>query len=85
MSRNADDARARAEARFNREQQRSRQDEALKAKIAAEGRAVDKKTVRLKELRLAKEGAEREAAARAQVPSRKRAIKVKDLTSENDG
>jgi len=60
MSNTSDDAKARAEARFNRELQRSRQDDALKAEIAAQGRAVDKKTARLKELRLAKEAADME-------------------------
>ena len=57
MSNTSDDAKARAEARFNRELQRSRQDDALKADIAAQARTVDKKTARLKELRLAKEAA----------------------------
>jgi hypothetical protein len=56
-AKSADDARARAEARFNRELQRSRQDDALKAEIAAEVRTVDKKTARLKAQRLEKEAA----------------------------
>jgi hypothetical protein len=60
MSDTSDEAKARAEARFNRELQRSRQDDALKAEIAAQARTVDKKTARLKELRLAKEAADRE-------------------------
>ena len=46
------------EARFNRELQRSRQDDALKAEIAAQARTVDKKTERLRALRLAKEAGE---------------------------
>ena len=58
MSNTSDDAKARAEARFNRELQRSRQDDALKAEIAAQARTVDKKTARLRDLRLAKEAAE---------------------------
>ena len=52
MSNTSDDAKARAEARFNRELQRSRQDDALKTEIAAQARTVDKKTARLKELLL---------------------------------
>ena len=59
MADKSDDAKARAEARFNRELQRSRQDDALKAEIAAQARTVDKKTAYLKELRLAKEAADR--------------------------
>jgi hypothetical protein len=54
MADNSEEARARAEARFNRQQQRSRRDDDRKAGIAAQARAVDKKTARLKELRLAK-------------------------------
>jgi hypothetical protein len=65
-AKSADDARARAEARFNRELQRSRQDDALKAEIAAEVRTVDKKTARLKAQRLEKEA----AAAKARWRSR---------------
>lgn len=58
MSNTSDEAKARAEARFNRELQRSRQDDALKAEIAAQARTVDKKTERLRALRLAKEAGE---------------------------
>src|SRR5215216_2625337 len=58
MADKSDDAKARAEARFNRELQRSRQDDALKAEIAAQARTVDKKTERLRALRLAKEAGE---------------------------
>jgi hypothetical protein len=64
MSRHADDARARAEARFKREQQRSHQDEALKSEIAAQARAVDKKTERLKAVRLAKEAVDTKTAGK---------------------
>ena len=60
MADKSDDAKARAEARFNRELQRSRQDDALKAEIAAQARTVDKKTAYLRELRLAKEAADKE-------------------------
>ena len=44
------------EARFNRELQRSRQDDALKAEIAAQARTVDEKTERLRALRLRERG-----------------------------
>ena len=66
MSNTSDDAKARAEARFNRELQRSRQDDALKAEIAAQARTVDKKTERLGALRLEKEADE--AAAKPAKP-----------------
>ena len=58
MSNTSDDAKARAEARFNRELQRSQQDDALKAEIAVQARTVDKKTERLRALRLAREADE---------------------------
>jgi len=60
MADSSDEARARAEARFSLEQQRSRRDDDLKAGIAAQARAVDKKTAHLKELRLAKAAADRD-------------------------
>ena len=66
-SKSADEAKARAEARSDREQQRARQDDSLKAGIAAQGRAVDKKTARLRALRLSK-GAD-EAAAKPGKPN----------------
>ena len=50
----SDDAKARAEARFNRELQRSPHNDALKAEIAAQARTVEKKTERLRALRVAK-------------------------------
>ena len=60
MADKSDDAKARAEARFNRELQRSRQDDALKAEIAAQARTVDKKTERLRAHRLAEESGDKE-------------------------
>ena len=74
MSRTADEERAREEARFNRAQQRARQDEALKAQMAAEGQAVDKKTERLRALRLA-----RDATDAAAKPGHTRKDKGKPL------
>ena len=65
MSDTSDDAKARAEARFNRELQRSRQDDALKAEIAAQARTVDKKTAHLKSSASPKRPPIRKAAGRA--------------------
>jgi hypothetical protein len=62
MATQSEEAKARAEAKFHREQQRSREAEALKAEIAAQAQAVDKKTARLKALRLAKEAEDRASA-----------------------
>jgi hypothetical protein len=63
MADSSDEAKARAEARFNQEKERSRRDDDVKAGIAAQARAVDKKTAHLKELRLAKEAGDNEARA----------------------
>jgi hypothetical protein len=60
MATQSEEAKARAEAKLHREQQRSRDAEALKAEMAAQARAVDKKTARLKALRLAKEAEDRQ-------------------------
>jgi hypothetical protein len=68
MATQSEEAKARAEAKFNREQQRSRDAEALKAEMAAQARAVDKKTARLKALRLAKEAEDRQSAPPAPTP-----------------
>ena len=89
MADKSDEAKARAEARFRKDQQRSSEAEKAHADIAAKARARDENTARLKGLRLAKEQADRDAAARAQPPparkiARKRSIKVEDLSSEND-
>ena len=90
MADKSDEAKARAEARFRKDQQRSSEAEKTHAEIAAKARARDENTARLKGLRLAKEQADREAAAQAQPTpaarkaARKRSIKVEDLSSEND-
>lgn len=67
MGDKADEVRARAESRFKKQEQRSREAEASKAEEAAKRRAVDDKTARLKGLRLAKEAADRDAAELAKL------------------
>ena len=93
MADKSDEAKARAEARFRKNEQRSSEAEKAHAEVAAKARARDENTARLKGLRLAKERADRESAAPAQPASakkmarktaRKRSIEAEDLSSEND-
>jgi hypothetical protein len=89
MADKSEEAKARAEARFRKDQQRSGEAEKAHAEVAAKARARDENTARLKGLRLAKEHADREAAAQApptaaRKSARKRSLKVEDLSSEND-
>jgi hypothetical protein len=89
MADKSDEAKARAEAKFRKNEQRSSEAEKAHAEVAAKARARDENTARLRGLRLAKEQADREAAAGAQQAparktARKRSIKVEDLSSEND-
>jgi hypothetical protein len=63
LSRNPDPARARAEALFKKEEQR-RDGEKAMAEYLAESRAMREKTARLRALRLARDAAAKEAAAR---------------------
>jgi hypothetical protein len=89
------DVKARAEARFRKQQDRTREVNQIHADNAAKARAVDVKTAGLKVQRLARDEAERVDAAKkagvtppaAKKPSAKRArsIKVKNLNAENDG
>ncbi len=51
-----------AEARFAKKEQKTREGEAAMSAYLAEKRATDAKTARLREARLAKEAADREAA-----------------------
>src|SRR5215208_2689086 len=62
MADRSEEAKARAEGQFRKRQQRSEEAEKAHADIAAQARALDKGTARLKALRLAKEAADREAA-----------------------
>lgn len=57
----AEEARARAEARFQKTEQRKTDAEKVLAEVAAEREAEAAKTLRLRALRLAKEEAERSA------------------------
>ena len=90
MADKSEEAKARAEARFRKNEQRSSEAEKAHAEVAAKARVRDENTARLKGLRLAKEHADRETAARtpqapaAKKSARKRSIKVEDLSSEND-
>ena len=70
MADRSEEAKARAEGQFRKRQQRSEEAEKAHADIAAQARALDKNTARLKALRLAKEAADREAAER-EPPARK--------------
>jgi hypothetical protein len=59
---NFESVRLRAEASFKKKELRAREGAKALADYEADGRAVEKKTVRLKALRLAKEEGDRQAA-----------------------
>jgi hypothetical protein len=59
----SEEARARAEARFQKAQKADRENDATWAENRAKAQAVDEKTARLKSLRLARDAAEAEAEA----------------------
>ncbi len=61
--RNSDEARNRAEASFKKKELQAREGAKAMADYEAAGRALEKKTARLKALRLAKEAADAQAAA----------------------
>ncbi|HEY7384178.1 MAG TPA: hypothetical protein VH743_10960 [Beijerinckiaceae bacterium] len=63
MADKPDDARARAEARFRKQEATNRENEKVWAEHAAAAQAADQKRAKLKSLRLAKEAADREAQA----------------------
>jgi hypothetical protein len=65
MGGSPEEARARAEAKFQKQQLADQQAAAAKAECEAQARAVEANTARLKSLRLAREVADKEAAARA--------------------
>lgn len=71
MSRNAEEARARAEARFRKQDEAARAAEEAKADREAQAHAVEAKTARLKSLRLAQEAANKQAEAAA-APKKRR-------------
>lgn len=65
MADKTEEARQRAETKFEKAKTASRESDKVWAQHEAEGRAVRAKTARLKTLRLAKEAAENELAAEA--------------------
>ena len=72
-----EEAQARAEASFKRKEERVREGKVAMAEYEASTRAARDKTARLRELRLAKEAADQEAAKNA--PPVKAAPKVKPV------
>lgn len=65
MADNSKEAKARAEASFKKKEQQAKEGAKARMQYEAERHAVREKTVRLKALRLAKEAADKEAAAKA--------------------
>lgn len=61
MADKTDDAKARAEAKFRKEQDRTREADQVRAENAAKAVALDKKTAGLKAQRLARDAAEPQA------------------------
>ena len=78
MSGSRDEARARAEARFQKQQAADQQAVEAKAQRETQARAVDVNTARLRSLRLAKEAADKEAQAKTK--TRSATIKKKPFT-----
>ena len=64
MGYSSEEARARAEAKFHKQQQAAEAGAEANAEHDAQARAVDANTARLKSLRLAKEAADTEAEAK---------------------
>jgi hypothetical protein len=65
MGYSSDEARAKAEAKFQKQQKAAEEGAKATAEQEAQARAVDANTARLKSLRLAKEVADKEADAKA--------------------
>ena len=68
MAHNPSEAQQRAEAKFTKQETKKKEGEVALAAYRAESRAIEEKTARLKKARLAKEAADREAAANAPPP-----------------
>jgi hypothetical protein len=66
MADKPDDARARAEARFRKQEATNRENEKVWAEHAAAAQAADQKRAQLKSLRLAKEAADEKARAESE-------------------
>ena len=73
MSGSRDEARARAEARFQKQQAADQQAVEAKAQRETQARAGDMNTARLKSLRLAKEAADKEAEAKTKAEANTKA------------
>src|SRR5215210_5975212 len=84
MGDNSEEARARAEAKFQKQQKAAEAGVKATEERAAQARAVDVNTARLKSLRLAKEGADKEAEAKtkpAEAPAKTKATTTKKKPS----
>ena len=77
MADKTDDAKARAEAKFRKQQDRTREASQVHAENAAKALAVDQKTAGLKAQRLARDEGERVEAAKSQAPQPAKASKRK--------
>jgi hypothetical protein len=71
MAGNSEEVRARAEARFQKEQKKVQDSEQGRLDRVAAATAIDVKGARLKALRLAKEADDAEAAAAAEKPPKR--------------
>ena len=81
MGKDRDEARARAEAKFQKQQHAAETGAKATAEREALARAVDVNTARLKSLRLAKEAADQEAEAKqSEAP-----VKTKDTLTKKKG
>ena len=71
MSKEAEEARARAEARYRKQHEEDKAAEQVKADREAQAHAVEAKTTRLKVLRTAKEAADKQSGS-SETPTRKK-------------
>src|SRR4051812_37997063 len=81
MGDSSDEARARAEAKFQNQQKAAEAGVKATEERAAQARAVDVNTARLKSLRLAKEAADKEANAKTKAPAKTKATTTKKKPS----
>ena len=81
MGDNSEEARARAEAKFQKQQKAAEAGVKATEERAAQARAVDVNTARLKSLRLAKEAADKEAKANTKAPAKTKATTTKKKPS----
>src|SRR4051794_22813818 len=81
MGDNSEEARARAEAKFQKQQKAAEAGVKATEERAAQARAVDVNTTRLRSLRLAKEAADKEAKAKTKGPAQTKATTTKKRAS----